>query len=118
MRRYWFSLGLVKVIEEVWQSCPRCQAAKSVPKEIFGQSTVVTDTLGKNWAGDVIRGDMQFIFCAREKFSSFIVAKLIDDEGQDTLRNAIITVTAELIPQDGLIIQVVQPEGQFLHAWL
>lgn len=106
MRRYWFSLGLVKVIEEVWQSCPRCQAAKSVPKEIFGQSTVVTDTLGKNWAGDVIRGDMQFIFCAREKFSSFTVAKLIDDEGQDTLRNAIITVTAELIPQDGLIIQV------------
>ena len=106
MKRYWFSLGMVNVIGEVWQNCPRCQAAKNVPKEIFGQSTVATDILGKNWAGDVIRGDMQFIFCAREKLSSFTVAKVIENEGQDTLRDAIIAVTAELIPHDGLTIQV------------
>ena len=89
MKRYWFSLGMANVIEEVWQNCPRCQAAKNVPKEIFGQSTIATDTLGKNWAGDVIRGDMQFIFCAREKLSSFTVAKVIDNESQDSLRDAI-----------------------------
>ena len=106
MKRYWFSLGLVNVIDEVWQNCPRCQAAKTVPKEIFGQSTVATDTLGKNWAGDVIRGDMQFIFCAREKLSSFTVGKVIHSEDQDNLRDAIIAVTAELIPHDGLTLQV------------
>ena len=106
MRRYWFSLGLTKVIEEVWQSCPRCQAAKNVPKEIFEQSTVKTENFGKNWAADVIRGDSQFIFCAREKLSSFTVAQLIISEGQGPLREAIISTTAELIPQDGLIMQV------------
>ena len=106
MKRYWFGLGMVKVIEEVWSSCTRCQAAKQVPKEIFGQSTVQTDTFGKNWSADVIRGDSQFIFIAREKLSSFTVAQIIQSENQNQLRAAIISTTAELISQDGLVVQV------------
>ena len=106
VKRYWFSLGLQKMIDEVWQQCPRCQAAKNIPKEIFEQSTVKSDGLGRNWAADVIRGDRQFIFCAREKLSSFTVAVIVETEDQESLRNAILQCTAEYIPQDGLIMQV------------
>ena len=106
MKRYWFALGMIKVIEEVWLSCQSCQAAKKVPKEIFGQSTVPTDTFGKHWAADVVRGDLQFILLAREKLSSFTVAQLVHSEDQEQLRAAIILVTAELIAQDGLVLQV------------
>ena len=106
IKRYWFSLGLPSIIEDVWSNCPRCQAAKSVPKEIFEQSTLKTDKFASNWSADVIRGDRQFIFCAREKLSSYTVAVIVLSEEQDELRNAIIQSTAELVPQHGLTMQV------------
>ena len=62
--------------------------------------------LGTMWSADVIRGDQQFIFITREKLSSFTVTKLIDDEKSETLREAIISTTAELIPEEGLSMQV------------
>ena len=58
------------------------------------------------WSADVIRGDQQFIFIAREKLSSFTVTKIITDEKSETLREAIISTTSELIPEDGLVMQV------------
>ena len=61
---------------------------------------------GKKLAADVIRGDTQFIFCSREKLSSFTVAQFITAEDQAQLREAIIITTAELIPHDGLVMQV------------
>ena len=54
----------------------------------------------------MIRGDLQYIFIAREKLSSFTVTKLIPNERHDTLREAIITLTSELAPSTGLVIQV------------
>ena len=37
---------------------------------------------------------------------SFTVTKIIDDEKSKTLREAIIATTAELIPEEGLVMQV------------
>ena len=104
--RYWYSTKLNQIIQEVWDSCHLCQALKPVPKEIFEQTTTESGRLGSNWSADVIRGDLQFIFIAREKLSSFTVTKIIPNETHETLREAIITSTSEIIPEDGLLMQV------------
>ena len=104
--RYWFSTDLNSQINSVWLSCHKCQSLAPIPKEIFEQSTSKSGKLGTMWSADVIRGDQQFIFITREKLSSFTVTKLIDDEKSETLREAIISTTAELIPEEGLSMQV------------
>ena len=104
--RYWFSTDLNSQINSVWLSCHKCQALAPLPKEIFEQSTTKSGNLGTMWSADVIRGDLQFVFIAREKLSSFTVTKILENERKDTLREAIITTTAELMPDEGLTMQV------------
>ena len=104
--RYWFSTDLNSQINSVWLGCHECQALAPVPREIFQQTTSRSGKLGSMWSADVIRGDRQFIFIAREKLSSFTVTKIIENEKSDTLREAIITTTAELIPEEGMLMQV------------
>ena len=104
--RYWFSTQLNQLIQEVRDSCYQCQALEPIPKEIFEQSSTKSGNLGSTWSADVIRGDLQFIFIAREKLSSYTVTKLIQNEKHETLREAIITTTAEIMPEGGLTMQV------------
>ena len=99
------------MIEEVKENCKLCKSLAQVPKELFGQSTTLSGKLGSSWSADVIRGDQQFIFIAREKLSSFTVTMIIPNERHETLREAIIVTTSELIPEDGLIIQVDNATG-------
>ena len=109
--RYWFSIGTVKLIEEVKENCQLCKALAPLPKEFFEQSTSRSGKLGSCWAADVIRGDLQFIFIAREKLSCYTVTIIIPNERHETLREAIIVATAELIPEDGLTLQVDNASG-------
>ena len=109
--RYWFAIGTAKLIEDVKESCQLCKSLAQVPKELFEQSTSLSGKLGSAWACDVIRGDQQFIFIAREKLSSFTVTKIIPNERHETLRDAIIVTTSELIPEDGLTMQVDNATG-------
>ena len=104
--RYWYSTQLSQIIQDVWDSCQLCQALKPVPREIFEQTTSESGKLGSTWSADVIRGDLQYIFIAREKLSSFTVTKIIPNETHQSLREAIITCTSEFIPHDGLVMQV------------
>ena len=109
--RYWFAVGTAKMIEEVKSNCQLCNSIAPVPKEFFQQSTTISEKLGSSWSCDVIRGDLQFIFIAREKLSSFTVTKIIPNERHETLREAIIVTTSELIPDDGLKMQVDNASG-------
>ena len=109
--RYWFSIGTAKLVEEVKENCQICKSVAPVPKEFFEQTTSKSGSLGSCWAGDVIRGDRQFIFIAREKLSSFTVTINIPNEKHETLREAIIVTTAELVPENGLSMQVDNATG-------
>ena len=106
MIRYWFSIYLAKTIQDVWEKCDICQSLKQAPREIFEQSSTLSGALGTKWAADIIKSDKQCIFIAREKLSNFTVTKLIPDETANTVRDAIIQLTAELIPSEGLEMQV------------
>ena len=109
--RYWFSVTTSKLIDEVKNNCQLCKSIAPVPREFFEQSTTKSGKLGASWACDVMRGDLQFVFIAREKLSSYTVTKIIPNERHETLREAIIVSTAELIPEDGLTIQVDNASG-------
>ena len=109
--RYWFSIGTARLIEEIKQNCQLCRAIAPVPREFFEQSTSRSGKLGSLWAADVIRGDLQFVFIAREKLSCYTVTSIIPNERHETLREAIIVATAELIPEDGLTVQVDNASG-------
>ena len=109
--RYWFAIGTAKLIEEIKENCQLCKSIAPVPREFFEQNTSKSGKLGTSWACDVIRGDTQYIFVAREKLSSFTVSKIIPNERHETLREAIIVTTSELIPEEGLTMQVDNATG-------
>ena len=106
MSRYWFSTSLAKIVQEVWEKCDTCQSLKAAPREIFEQSTSKSGSVGTEWAADIIKSDRQLIFIAREKLSNFTVTKFISNENADSIRQAIILSTIELIPAGGLDIKV------------
>ena len=111
MSRYWYSISLAKVIHEVWEKCDTCQSLRAAPREIFEQSTTKSGPVGSKWSADIIKSDRQLIFIAREKLSNFTVSKLIPNECADSIREAIILSTAELIPPEGLEMQVDNASG-------
>ena len=104
-------MELPSLLEEVKENCQICKSVAPVPKEFFEQTTSKSGSLGSCWAGDVISGDRQFIFIAREKLSSFTVTIIIPNEKHETLREAIIVTTAELVPENGLSMQVDNATG-------
>ena len=106
VNRYWYSTGTNRLLQEVNDACQVCQSLKLIPKELVEQTTSQSGKLGSSWSADILRGDLQFLFIAREKLSSYTVTKLIPDEKHQTLREAIIVSTLELTPNDGVIIQV------------
>ena len=106
MARYWFSINMAKTVQDVWEKCNTCQSLKQAPREFFEQSSTLSGALGTKWSADIIKSDRQLIFITREKLSNFTVTKLIQDETANSIKEAIIQSTAELIPGEGLEIQV------------
>ena len=109
--RYWFSTSTAKTVQSVWENCDTCQSLKTAPREIFEQSSSKSDSFGTQWAADVVKADRQLIFIAREKLSNYTVTRFIQAETKDALREAIILSTAELIPGEGLLMQVDNAAG-------
>ena len=104
MSRYWFSTSLAKTVQDVWEKCDTCQSLKAAPREIFEQSTSKSGPVGTQWAADIIKSDRQLIFIAREKLSNFTVTEFISNENAESIRQAIILSTIELIPAGDLDI--------------
>ena len=106
VNRYWYATNSNQIIQDIFDSCTPCQALKPLPKEMLEQSTTESGSLGSSWSADILRSDLQYVFIAREKLSSFTVTKLIPNEKHDTLREALVTTTLEWIPSSGANIQV------------
>ena len=59
----------------------------------------------------MIKADRQLIFLAREKLSNYTVTRFLRSESKEDIREAIILSTAELIPGEGLSMQVDNASG-------
>ena len=83
-----YTPGYCRIIEEVHNSCELCSAMKTLPKEIFSQSTGEMNTLGSNMSADIIERNQQQILIVREKLSQFTMTALIKDQTAETLKEA------------------------------
>ena len=94
--RFFYALDLDKSIQQVYESCHHCMALKSVPDSIQPQvSEPPPDTLCISFALDVMRRYRQCILVLRECVSSFTKTAIIRDEKHETLRDAILCLSAD-----------------------
>ena len=110
--RYFFALNSERLIEDCTRACSLCTSLQRIPKELFAQSTSqIPDTVGKVFSADVIRREKQMIFVLMDIFSSFVLAQLIPNEQQNTLRESLIQLSAPYKHPDGCIIRVDNASG-------
>ena len=95
--RYFFALDIDKATESVSSNCHLCQSIKYIPQHLQSQSTEPPPTtIGTSFAADVLRRHKQFIFVLRESVSSYTTATLIEGESHEHLRNALLSLCAEV----------------------
>ena len=89
---------------------------KSIPKEMFSQSTSLTPSApGEIFYADVLRRTKQKKIVTRDSHSSFTCGSIIDDETANTLRTALI-INTSLLRGDICVIGVDNASGfQALH---
>ena len=87
-------------------SSQACCALKQLPKEVFSESTGDIEGFGTNFSADIVERNGQQILIVREKLSSFTFTKFVNDQKAETLRQALISLIIEFIPQSGCTVQV------------
>ena len=106
MSRQYYCSGLATVIQQISTSCNTCIRLKTLPKEIRNHATSPSETFGKHFSADVLIEKGQKILLCREKLSQYTLTKIILDETADTLETALVSLIADLVPEDGTIVQV------------
>ena len=104
--RYFYSPGHTRIMEEISNNCSVCASLKQLPAELFSEITVENETFASNFSADVIKREGQKILLCREKLSQFTITCIITDETADSLREALVSSTVEMIPATGTTIQV------------
>ena len=104
--RYFYTPGWRAVIEEVTDNCHLCAAAKSLPAVLISDTNAVNKGFGSEFAADVIEREGQKILVVKEKLSQYVRARLIPNQTADTLRQEIISMTLDLIPDSGAVVRV------------
>ena len=104
--RHFYTLGYQRIIDEVTDSCEMCAALKQLPKEVFSESTGPIDGFGTNFSADVIERNSQQILIVREKLSSFTFTTFISDQTAESLKQSLISLILDFVPEAGSIVQV------------
>ena len=110
--RYFYSLNSDRLFSSCYETCALCTALKTLPRELVKQSTTNNpDTIGKSFSADIIRREKQKIFLLIDSFSSFKVACFVSDEQKESLREALIQLSASLKHPDGCVIRADNASG-------
>jgi hypothetical protein len=100
--RYFYALDLDKAIQRTTEGCFQCASLQHVPHCLTEQTTTAPpEIIGSNFAADVLRRERQYILVLRECVTSFSCSVIIENERRESLREALIHMTAELRPLDG-----------------
>ena len=99
---YLFALDMDKAVECISSSCHPCAALQQPPSARVEQSTSSPpDTVGQSFAADIIKRLRQLILVLRETVTSFTMSLLLQNERQESLRDALIQMCIQLRPMDG-----------------
>lgn len=105
--RSFYGLDSVNVIREVSVNCVQCASLRQIPKEMGEFSTgPPAASPGKSFAADVMCRSRQKILVVRDTFSSFTTGEVVVSEKSDTLREALIKCTSQLMSSEGAILRV------------
>ena len=89
--RHFFALNSGKVIEEVTCNCEVCNSLKSIPREMFEESSSPSAQVpGEKLAADIICRKKQKILVVRDCLTSFTSATFVNDETAGEYKRALI----------------------------
>ena len=99
--RQFYALDIDKAISTVTDSCHTCVSLKSMPEPLTSMSTCEPPPVpGILFSVDVMKQNRQLIFVLRESVTSFTTSCIIDNERQESLSQALICLSANMIPLD------------------
>ena len=99
---YLFASYLDQSIGHTVNSCHQYATLKQFPRMFVEQSTYHSpETVGTNFAADVIRCQRQFILVFRESVTPFTSGCFVDSERHATVRESLLCLFAVLCPPDG-----------------
>ena len=89
-------------IEHTSQSCHPCASLRKVPKSLIPETTSnPPESVGCNFAADILIRERQKILVIREYVTSLTRAALLPSEKHDDIRAAIVSLIHDIIPLDG-----------------
>ena len=104
--RYFYTPGWRAVVDEVSLQCHQCATLRPLPKVLLEDSTSPPQGLATHFAADVIERNTQKILILREKMSQFVKGTIITDQTADSLREAILSMCLDILPDSGTVIRV------------
>ena len=86
--------------------CHQCATLRQLPKVLIEDTTTIPDGIGTRLAADVIERASQKILIVRDELTQFIRGTIIPNQTADTLRQALLNLTLDIIPESGTVIRV------------
>jgi hypothetical protein len=95
--RYFYALDLEKSIHNMCSACHHCASLRNVPAHVHPQSSCpAPDRLGVSFCLDIMKRNKQLVVVLRETVSAFSFTMFVTDEKRDSMRNAILTLCADV----------------------
>ena len=114
--RYFYAPGWRTIVSETNDNCHQCVAMKKLPKVLLQDSSTSPRCLASNFSADVIERYTQKILVVRETLSHYTRAAIVADQTADCLKQALLSLVTDLIPESGAEIRVDNaPAFQTLH---
>ena len=106
VQRYFYTPGWRSIIEEITTNCHQCSTLKMLPKILLDDSTTAPHGIGTHLAADVVERNTQKILVVRDTLSQFIKTAIIPNQTTDTLRQALLSLVLDMLPDMGTTIRV------------
>ena len=104
--RQFYCVGMAKIVNSISSSCDTCCRLKTLPKEAKTHTTQLNEVFGKNFSADILIEKGSHLLICREKLSQFTLSRFVQDETQDSVQEALITLLVDIIPDSGATVQV------------
>ena len=106
LARYFYTPGWRSVIDQITDACHQCIALRKLPKVLIEDTHTPVSSIASRFSADVIEREAQKILIVREHLSQFTRGLIIPDQTADTLKQALISLVIDLIPNLGTEIRV------------
>ena len=106
VQRYFYTPGWRAYIDEISNQCHQCASLKTLPKVLLEDTTSIPQGVATNLSADVIERANQKILIVRDNLSQYIKGIIIPDQTADALREALLSLVLDILPDSGTSIRV------------